>query len=79
MCENTLAAMRQVVDAMLDEGAEFLLDMSREERRAFQELFNVCEDFMNLSDDLQEQVEQMERDDGRVSEAQEWADYDPDC
>ena len=79
MCENTLLAMRQVVNAMLDEGAEFLLDMSREERRAFQELFNVCEDFMNLSDDLQEQVEQMERDDGRVSEAQEWADYDPDC
>lgn len=79
MCENTLAAMRQVVDAMQEEGAEFLLDMSREERSAFQELFNLCENFMILSDDLQEQVEQMEQDDGRVSEAQEWADYDPDC
>lgn len=79
MCENTLAAMRQVVDAMQEEGAEFLLEMSREERSAFQELFNLCEDFMNLSDDLQEQVEQMERDDGQPSEAQEWADYDPDC
>ena len=79
MCENTLGALRQVVEAMQEEGTEFLLDMTQHERRAFQELFNMCEDFMNLSDDLQEQVEQMEQDDGRVSEAQEWADYDPDC
>lgn len=79
MCENTLGALRQVVEAMQEEGVEFLRDMTQHERRAFQELFNMCEDFMNLSDDLQEQVEQMEQDDGQPSEAQEWADYDPDC
>jgi hypothetical protein len=59
MCENTLGALRQVVEAMKEEGPQFLLDMTRHERWAFQELFSMCEEFMNLSDDLQEQVDQM--------------------
>ena len=75
MCENTLAAMNQIVNAMNDEGPAFLKEMSREERRAFQELFNVCEDFMSLSEDLQDADER----DGQPDEAQEWADFDPDC
>ena len=75
MCENTLAAMNQIVNAMNDEGPAFLKEMSREERRAFQELFNVCEDFMSLSEDLQDADER----DGQPDEAQEWADFNPDC
>jgi len=78
MCENTLAAMNQIVNAMNDEGPAFLKEMSREERRAFQELFNVCEDFMSLSEDLQDADEREQRD-GQPDEAQEWADFDPDC
>ena len=57
MCENTLLAMRQIVTAMNEEGPMFLHDMNREERRAFQELFSTCEDFMNLSEELQDQYE----------------------
>ena len=75
MCENTLAAMNQIVNAMNDEGPAFLKEMSREERRAFQELFNVCEDFMSLSEDLQDADER----DGQPDEAQEWESFDPDC
>jgi hypothetical protein len=75
---NTLLALRQVVEAMNEEGPAFLREMSREERRAFEELFSMCEDFMSLSEELQEEYEREERD-GQPDEAQEWADFDPDC
>ncbi len=78
MCENTLLAMRQIIDAMQEEGPQFLREMSRDERRAFGELFNACEDFMNLSEELQDELEQEEHD-GQPDEAQEWHDFDPDC
>ena len=61
MCENTLLAMRQILNAMQEEGPMFLHDMNREEKRAFQELFNVCEDFMNLSEELQDEYERAQR------------------
>ena len=77
MCENTLLAMKQVMDAMRDEGVGFMSDLSRDERRAFKELFNACEDFMNLSEELQDEYEQ--ENDGQPDEAQEWADFDPEC
>ncbi len=77
MCENTLLALRQVVQAMQEEGPMFLQEMSRDERRAFQELFNTCEDFLNLSEELEDEAEQ-ERD-GQPDEAQEWYDFDPEC
>jgi hypothetical protein len=77
---NTLLALRQVVDAMNDEGPMFLREMSRDERRAFEQLFNMCEDFMQLSEELQAEYEQEERErDGQPDEAQEWADFDPEC
>lgn len=78
MNENTLLALRQVVTAMQEEGVGFLADLSRDERRAFQELFNTCEDFMNLSEELQAEFEREEYD-GQPDEAQEWHDFDPDC
>jgi hypothetical protein len=83
MNENTLSALKQVLDTMQEEGPAFLLEMSREERRAFQELFNACEDFLTASEELQEQVEDMEQGfndyDGQPDEAQEWESFDPDC
>jgi hypothetical protein len=75
MCENTLLAMNQIVNAMNEEGPQFLREMSREEKRAFQALFNMCEDFMQLSEELQDEAER----DGQPDEAQEWADFDPEC
>jgi len=75
MCENTLLAMRQVIDAMQEQGSEFLLDMSREEKRAFSELFQACEAFMEVANDLSDQYE----DDGQPTEQEEWESFDPDC
>ena len=78
MCENTLLALKQVLDAMQDEGPMFLKEMNRTERRAFEELFGYCESFLTMSEELQEECERDERD-GQPDEAQEWADFDPDC
>lgn len=57
MNQNTLQALQQVLDAMYEEGPEFLADLSREERRAFNELFNACEDFMTQASKLEEEAE----------------------
>jgi hypothetical protein len=78
MNENTLAAMNQIVNTMNEEGPAFLTEMSRDEKRAFQQLFSVCEDFMSLSEELQEAVEREERD-GQPSEHDEWMSFDADC
>ncbi len=75
MCENTLLALKQVLDAMESEGPMFLREMNRTERRAFEELFHYCESFLTMSEELQEELER----DGQPDEAQEWADFDPDC
>lgn len=60
MVSNTLLALRQVVDAMQEEGPQFLRELSREERRAFTNLFNACEDFMTLSEELEDEELQNE-------------------
>jgi hypothetical protein len=78
MNENTLLALKQVLDAMEEEGPQFLREMNRTERRAFEELFGYCESFLTMSEELQEEYEREQRD-GQPDEAQEWADFDPEC
>ncbi len=78
MCNNTFLALQQVVQAMQEEGPMFLREMNRDERRYFEALFGMCEDFMSMSEELQEELEREERD-GQPDEAQEWADFEPDC
>jgi hypothetical protein len=67
--------MRQVVTAMQEEGPMFLQEMNKDERRAFEAMFDMCETFMTVAEELQEEVES----DGQPDEAQEWADFDPEC
>jgi hypothetical protein len=78
MNENTLSALKQVLDAMQEEGPQFLRELNRTERRAFEELFHYCESFLTMSEELQEEYEREERD-GQPDEAQEWESFDPDC
>jgi hypothetical protein len=78
MCENTVLAMRQILNAMQEEGPQFLREMGREEKRAYEDLFSICEDFLNASEELQQELEYEERD-GQPDEAQEWESFDPDC
>jgi hypothetical protein len=78
MNENTLAALKQVLDTMQEEGPNFLRELNRTERRAFEELFHYCESFLTMSEELQEEFEREQRD-GQPDEAQEWESFDPDC
>lgn len=66
MNENTLLALRQVIDAMQDEGVDFLRDMTQTERRAFYELVMACEDFVVDAEVLLNEYEQ----DSQTEEAQ---------
>jgi len=77
MCENTLAALNQVLTAMQEEGPMFLQDLSQSERMNYKALFNACEDFLTAAEELQDEYEREY--DGQPDEAKEWADYDPDC
>ena len=75
MCENTLSALGQVMAAMREEGPQFLRELSRTEQRAFKELFNMCEDFLTASEELEDECER----DGQPDEAEEWESFDPEC
>ena len=53
----------------------FLQELNRTEKRAYQELFNMCEAFLGAAEELEDECER----DGQPDEAQEWADFDPEC
>lgn len=64
MFENTKNAMEQLIQAMgdaLQDGnvRDFFEQMSREwqELRAYREMFNLCETFISLADDLNQAAE----------------------
>jgi hypothetical protein len=79
MCENTLLAMRQILNAMQEEGPMFLKEMNRDERRAYDALFEMCESFLTASEELETMAEEEDYHDGQPDEAQEWHDFDPEC
>lgn len=79
MCENTLLALKQVLKAMENEGPMFLRDMNRDELRAYKSLFEYCESFLTLSEELETMAEEEDYHDRQPSESQEWADFDPEC
>ena len=60
-CENTLLALQQVLNSMEDEGSEFLQDMSRQERRAYQELYEACQAFMRRAEAMDQDLVELEQ------------------
>lgn len=60
-CENTLLGLQQVLNSMEDEGSEFLQDMSRQERRAYQELYGACQDFMRRAEAMEQDFFELEQ------------------
>lgn len=79
MCNNTLLALKQVLEAMESEGPMFLKDLNRDELRSYKELFLYCESFLTLAEELEDLAERESEWDDQPDEQQEWADYDPDC
>lgn len=78
MNENTVLALRQVITAMVEEGPDFVQGLSRSELAAYRDLFNLCEEFVATAEEFEEEIDHDE-DDHQPSEAEEWADFDPDC
>ena len=76
MFENTMNDLRQCVQAM--EGAESVseLDLSRTEQRSYEYMRELCQNFLDEADRLETMQDEY---DGQPDEAQEWADFDPDC
>jgi polyhydroxyalkanoate synthesis regulator phasin len=62
MFQNTREAMQQLLSAMEEEGGHLLADMSRDELRAFNDLYNQCEAFVELANQVQQDFEEMEQD-----------------
>jgi len=56
MCENTTLAMRQILDEMqnYESLAEFIADMNKDELIAFKRLFNLCESFMIMTEEMEQ-------------------------
>lgn len=70
MFSNTTLAMDQLIDHMveaLDGGPaackEFLDDMSREERRSYHEMYDLCRDFLQRMEELETAVDQYAEED----------------
>jgi hypothetical protein len=72
-----LTEMQEARDEDVGTVLQFLGDMSKTERRAMSELFDMCQEYCTLSNDLFDIADGEQ--DGQPSEAQEWHDFDPDC
>lgn len=51
MCENTLEALQEVIDAMEQKQDKFTKDMNEHEKRALRGLIEACKDFLEIADD----------------------------
>jgi Ran GTPase-activating protein (RanGAP) involved in mRNA processing and transport len=74
MFENTMNDLRHCVEAMDNADSMSELDLSRTEKAAYEYMRELCQNFL----DCAERLEQEEAD-GQPDEAQEWADFDPEC
>lgn len=70
MCENTALALKQVLNEMqnYDSVAEFTADMGREEKQAFIRLFDLCEQFMIVKEEM-EQFDEYYNEGGETDDA----------
>ena len=51
MCENTEAALNQIMDAMDEQGdAEFIKELSMDELRSFNEILHIAEQFVRRAE-----------------------------
>lgn len=62
MFENTLEAMRQLVESMEEDETSILSEMSKSERRAFDSLYTEANAFMKKAEMLVEREESLVND-----------------
>jgi hypothetical protein len=76
MFENTMNDLRQCVQAMDEVESLRELDLSRTEQRSYDYMRELCQNFLDCAERLEQAEDEA---DGQPDEAQEWADFDPDC
>lgn len=59
MFQNTQLAMDQLITFMQEADQDEMLDMSRDELRAMQELFGYCEQYLRLADEFDSKRQQL--------------------
>ena len=52
MFQNTLGAMNQLAEFMIEADQDDVLDMSKDELRAMRELFGYCEQYLRLAEEF---------------------------
>lgn len=60
MCENTRAALAQVINAMAEQGPHFVMELSRDEKHHYAKLFDLCELFCAEYEEIQDIIENEE-------------------
>ena len=73
--ENTSNDLQDCVYTMDDAYTLADLDLSKTEMRSMQRMRELCQEFL----DHYERLEQTDEFDGQPDEMQEWHDFDPDC
>ena len=59
MFQNTQMAMDQLITFMQEADQDDMLDMSKDELRAMQELFGYCEQFRKLAEEFDDRRQQL--------------------
>jgi hypothetical protein len=77
--QNTHKNLGECVDAMDEMLEEGNFTLSKDERRAMDIMYDLCQVFLDNYRDIKNAEENGYEGDGQPSEAQEWQDYDADC
>ena len=59
MFQNTLGAMNQLAEFMIEADQDDVLDMSKDEIRAMRELFGYCEQYLRLAEEFDSKRQEM--------------------
>ena len=59
MFQNTLGAMNQLAEFMIEADQDDILDMSKDELRAMRELFGYCEQYLRLAEEFDSKRQEM--------------------
>ena len=62
MCENTVAALQQIIEHMDEDPENFIRDLSGTEKHAFSRLYELCKEFRGTADYVCELAEEVEAD-----------------
>jgi hypothetical protein len=59
MFQNTLGAMNQLAEFMIEADQDDVLDMSKDELKAMRELFGYCEQYLRLAEEFDSKRQEM--------------------